>query len=150
MSKNTVVGFRGDKEYLEKIEQLSKKLGLDFSKTVRLCVDKMLEKYLGTEEEILLVDNKKWNDLVQTKLERFLENITEFTEFTKALTSQVKKSGSIQNGDIVEVTEQDLGKWIDEAITDDRNFETKDVNPEAQNAKTAILTTIRKLKGRID
>jgi len=48
------------------------------------------------------------------------------------------------------ITIKDLEKWIDEAIRDDRNFQTKDPEPEVELAKTAILRVIRKMKGRID
>jgi len=48
------------------------------------------------------------------------------------------------------VTMQDLEKWIDEAVRDDKNFQTKDLDPEAEKAKTAILRVVRKMKGRID
>jgi len=48
------------------------------------------------------------------------------------------------------IKEADLEKWIDEAVKDDRNFETKSLDPEAQTAKEMILKVIRKLKGRVD
>jgi len=48
------------------------------------------------------------------------------------------------------VNMKDLEKWIDEAIRDDRNFQTKDLDPEAQTAKEAVLRVVRKMKGRVD
>ena len=48
------------------------------------------------------------------------------------------------------ITMKDLHKWIDEAIRDGENYNTKDVDPEIEKAKTAILTVIRKMKGKID
>jgi len=47
------------------------------------------------------------------------------------------------------VTMQDLEKWIDEAIKDDRNFQTKDLDSEAEKAKEMIKTVIMKLRGRV-
>lgn len=158
MSKR-MVGFRADEQYLKKIEQLSEKLKLDFSNTVRLSVDKMLEKYLGTEEEILLIEDQKFNLLVEKGLDLFSRNITAFTtspglaahfrEFLKVVASKVKKTGNVQ-ADAVEISEVDLGKWIDQAIKDDSSFETKDANPGAERVKKAILTTVQRLKGRIE
>lgn len=40
-------------------------------------------------------------------------------------------------------------KWIDEVLRDDRNFETKDLDPEAQKAKEMIRDAIMKLRGRV-
>jgi len=158
MSKK-MVGFRASEQYLEKIEQLSKKLGLDFSNTVRLSVDKMLEKHLGTEEEILLIDDVKFNLLVEKGLDLFSKNITAFTtspklaatfqQFLKVVASKVTPKGAVQ-ADIVDITEADVSKWIDECIKNDATFQTKDINPQVQKVKIAILATIRKLKGRVD
>lgn len=44
---------------------------------------------------------------------------------------------------------EDLDRWIDSAIKDDRNFETKDLDPNAQKAKEMIRDIIQKLKGRV-
>lgn len=143
MSKR-IVGFRASEEYLKRVEQLGSKLGLDFSKTIRLCVDKMLEKYLGTEEEILLVDNEQWNKVVGAKLEGFLRDITQFTKDIKTVSGQAKR------GDIMDITKADLEKWIDQAIKEDRSFNAEDPDPEAKKAKKAILITIQRLKGRVE
>jgi len=157
MSKR-IVGFRADEPYLKKIEQLGNKLGLDFSNTVRLCVDKMLEKHLGTEEEILLIDDEKFNLLVGKGLDLFSKNITAFTTspklaaafqgFLKTVASKVTPKGAVQDG-VIDITEADLGKWIDQAVKDDRNFETKDVDPGVRKVKRAILITVQRLKGRV-
>jgi len=48
------------------------------------------------------------------------------------------------------ITMKDLDRWINEVIRDDKNFQTKDLNPEAEKAKSAVLRVIRKMKGRID
>lgn len=45
---------------------------------------------------------------------------------------------------------KELEKWIDEALKDDHNFETKSLDPEAQTAKEMIRKVIRKLRGRVD
>ncbi len=158
MSKK-MVGFRADEEYLKKIEQLGSKLGLDFSNTVRLSVDKMLEKHLGTEEEILLIDDVKFNLLVEKGLDLFSKNITAFTTspelaaafqgFLKTVASKVAPKGAVQ-ADSIDITEADLSRWVDQAVKNDATFETKDVNPQVEKVKKAILTTIRRLKGRVD
>ncbi len=158
MSKQ-MVGFRASEEYLKKIEQLSEKLGLDFSNTVRLSVDKMLEKHLGTKEEILLIDDVKFNLLVGKGLDLFLNNfgaymaspklMAEFTEFIKVVTSKVAPKGAVQ-ADAIDITEGNLSEWVDECVKNDATFETKDVNPQVEKVKKAILTTVRRLKGRID
>jgi len=46
---------------------------------------------------------------------------------------------------------EDVERWIDQAISlkDERTFETKDLNPEAQKAKEMIKHIIMKLKGRV-
>jgi antitoxin component of RelBE/YafQ-DinJ toxin-antitoxin module len=148
MSKQ-IVSFRADEEYLKKIEQLGSKLGLDFSKTVRLSVDKMLEKYLGTKEEILLVDNEKWNASLGVYLESFIEQVRWIKDLTETLTKKVKKTGNVQEADSIEISEADLSRWVDQAVKNDATFETKDVNPQVEKVKTAILTTVKKLKGRV-
>ena len=45
---------------------------------------------------------------------------------------------------------EDVERWIDEAIKDSDNFQTKSLDPETQKAKEMIRLAIRKLKGRID
>jgi len=146
-----IVGFRVDKQYLKKIEQLSKKLKLDFSKTVRLSVDKMLEKYLGTEEEILLVDNEQWNKMVGVKLEGFLGKISQFRETLEALTPVVK-GRKVQEGKI-EISTDDfrgfLKTCMNEVMQDYDSFSTEDTDPTKKMIREAVRNAIGRVKGKI-
>lgn len=146
-----IVGFRVDQEYLKKIEQLSKKLKLDFSKTVRLSVDKMLEKYLDTEEEILVVDNEQWNKMIGVKLEKFLGNITQFRETLEALTP-VLKGRNVQEGTIEMSTDEFqsfLKACMSEVLTDYNSFSTKDSDPTKQIIREAVKSGIGRAKGKV-
>jgi len=147
--KENLIAFRVTDNYFEKVNRLCDKLGLTRSQTIRMMLDRGIEEFLDEKSSLRLVSNKQWNDLVGARLEKFLETITEFSKFTKALTSQVKKTSNVQKSNIIDVTEADLAKWIDLCIKDDRNFNTEDANPEAEKAKKAILTTIQRLKGRV-
>lgn len=146
-----IVGFRVDQEYLKKIEQLSKKLKLDFSKTVRLSVDKMLEKYLGTEEEILLVDNEQWNKMVGVKLEAFLGKITQFRETLEALTP-VQKGRNVQEG-MIEMSTDDFQGFLkvcmSEVLEDYNSFSTEDPDPTKKMIREAVKHGIGRAKGKI-
>lgn len=51
--------------------------------------------------------------------------------------------------DPMAVKMEDVERWIDEAVKDDRNFETKDLDPNAQKAKQMIKDVVMKLKGRV-
>lgn len=156
--KESLISFRSDDVYFRKINELADKLGVSRSECIRLMLDQGMEKYLGKRSLALIVDDVKFNLLVEKGLNLFLKNfgavmaspekMTEFQEFIKLVTSKVTPKGAVQ-ADTVEITEADLSKWIDEAVRDDRGFDVKDVNPEAQKVKIAILTTIRKLKGRV-
>jgi len=60
MSKR-MVGFRADDPFLKRIEQLSSKLGLDFSSTIRLCVDETIKKYLHLQGNLVVLEKEKYD-----------------------------------------------------------------------------------------
>jgi len=142
-TKENYISFRVTGDYFEKVNRLCDKLGLSRSQTIRMMLDRGIEEFLGEKSALRLVSNKQWNDLLTVRLESFLENITR-------LTKQVKGTGDAQGGDIIDITEADLEKWIDECVKNDRSFDTKDISPEAEKVKKAILATIQRLKGRIE
>jgi len=141
--KEALISFRVSDDYFEKVNRLCDKLGLGRSQTIRMMLDRGIEEFLDEKSSLRLVSNKQWNDLLTVRLERFLENITR-------LTKQAKRTGDAQEGDIIDITEADLGKWIDEAIRDDRNFNVGDVDPGVRKVKKAILITVQRLKGRVE
>lgn len=147
--KESYISFRSDDVYFGKINELAEKLGVNRSECIRLMLDQGMEKYLGKKSPALVVDNEKWNESLGICLEGFIEQVRRVKDLTETLTKKVKKTGSIQ-ADTVEITEADLGRWIDEAVRDDRNFNVGDVDPAVQKVKKAILITVQRLKGRID
>lgn len=147
--KESYISFRSDDVYFRKINELAGKLGVSRSECIRLMLDQGMEKYLGVKSSLFVVDNEKWNVALGEQLEDFMKKVVQVTELATTLTKQAKRSGNVQGGDIIDVTEADLGRWIDEAVRDDRNFNVGDINPAVQKVKKAILITVQKLKGRV-
>ena len=142
--KETLIAFRVTGDYSEKINRLCDKLGLSKSQTIRMMLDRGIEEFLDEKSSLSLVSDKQWNDLLTVRLEKFLETITRLTKDIKTVSGQTKK------GDIINITEEQLGRWISEAIRDDRDFNVEDINPGAEKVKKAILTTVQKLRGRVE
>ncbi|MBA7630010.1 hypothetical protein ES703_37518 [subsurface metagenome] len=141
--KENYIAFRVTGDYFEKVNKLCDRLELSRSQTIRMMLDRGIEEFLDEKSSLSLVSNKQWNDLLTVRLEKFLENITR-------LTKQARRTGDVQGGEVIDITEADLEKWIDLCVKDDRSFETKDPDPGAEKVKVAILATIRRLKGRVD
>jgi hypothetical protein len=157
--KESYISFRSDDVYFRKINELADKLGVSRSECIRLMLDQGIEQYLGKRSPALVVDDVKFNLLIEKGFSLFLKNfgafstspklMAKFQKFIKVVTSKVAPKGAVQ-ADSIEITEADVGRWIDECVKNDATFETKDVNPQAEKVKKAILTTIRRLKGRVD
>jgi len=89
MSKR-MVGFRADDPFLKKIEELSSKLGLDFSNTVRFCVNDVLERYLKVKSNLIVVDRGKFDAIIKGLSTRLTEEINE------EIVRQIQESPKIQ------------------------------------------------------
>lgn len=171
-TKEHYIPFVADNVYFRRLNELAGKLGVNRSECIRLMLDLGFKEYLDQKGPLLIVNDKEWdkmmearisdvkfNKLVEKGLSSFLKNfgafttspklMAEFTEFIKVVTSKVAPKGAVQ-ADAIEITETDVGKWIDECVKNDATFETRDVSPEVERVKKAILTTVRRLKGRID
>lgn len=57
-----VITFRLDEAYLEKLDRLAGKLGLeDRSQVIRLALDEIIEKYLNLEGSLVVIEKTKWD-----------------------------------------------------------------------------------------
>jgi len=93
MSKR-MVGFRAGDPFLKKIEELSSKLGLDFSNTVRFCVNDVLERYLKVKSDLVVVDRGKFDAIIKGLSTRLAEEVRD--EIIQKIIEQVQKSPEIQ------------------------------------------------------
>lgn len=62
--KGNLISFRANDVYLRRIDELSDKLGLSRSGCIRLMLDQGIEKYLNQKGPLLIVNDEKWNEIV--------------------------------------------------------------------------------------
>jgi len=76
VSKGQIVTFKADSQYLEKLNELSRELKLDRSKTIRLALDEMIAKYTepGYKGEMTVVNNE-FLDLFMERISRRMREL---------------------------------------------------------------------------
>jgi len=152
-TKEHYISFRVTDDYFHTVKELSDKLGLDRSETIRLFLDKGIEKYLGKKSSLLVVDSKKWDDVVTAKLEGFKKNFSEFREYLEILLKQVKPKGAKVQEEKAKMTTSEVGDFLKvcmkEVLEDYDSFSTEDSDPDKKTIREAVKRGIGRAKGKV-
>jgi hypothetical protein len=62
---NTMVSFMADMEYLKKLADLQKKLGINRSEAIRVAIDDAVDKYVEPADRQFSVVDKDWMGTIQ-------------------------------------------------------------------------------------
>lgn len=89
-TKEHYISFRTNDAYFSTIKELSNKLGLDRSQTIRFALDEVVEKYLHTEGNLIVLDRERWEGLIKL-LSRLLKD-----EIRQEITEKILKHPGIQ------------------------------------------------------
>jgi len=75
---------------IEDLRKLSEKLDLSRSATVRLAVERMIEQYVGSEADIIVVDRGKFDRIIKMLSKRLTQEISK--EILQEAVKQVQES----------------------------------------------------------
>jgi len=102
MDKERFISLRLDNGLIKNLRKLSEKLDLSRSATVRLAVERMIEQYVGSEADIIVVDRAKFNAITKGLSRRLAEEIRD--EIVEKVIKQVQRSPEIQR--LIKVAKQ--------------------------------------------
>ena len=173
MLKKHYIPFVSDDIYFNRLNELADKLGVNRSECIRLMLDLGFKEYLDKEGPLLVVNDEKWNEMLEERVEDvkfnkfiekgfkvFTENLAAFTtnpkaaaafqEFLKVVASKLKPKGAEKKA---KMTQSEVGDFLKvcmkEVLEDYDSFSTEDSDPDKKTIREAVKRGIGRAKGKI-